>query len=156
MTASFGTSRRTALTFLEITARRVRPGPLVLLLCVTPTRSKPHRSHWRRSSSTSASCSSSGIIKAPIRCIRWFLFAAVRPRVPRVAGAASSRVPSCTPAVPWCWATRGACISVGLHLPRNFSGVRTCHNNQYDAVMFGVLLSTRASLCHLPLFEQAT
>ncbi|XP_077506084.1 uncharacterized protein LOC144115531 isoform X9 [Amblyomma americanum] len=47
MTASFGTSRRTALTFLEITARRVRPGPLVLLLCVTPTRSKPHRSHWR-------------------------------------------------------------------------------------------------------------
>ncbi|XP_077506082.1 uncharacterized protein LOC144115531 isoform X7 [Amblyomma americanum] len=133
MTASFGTSRRTALTFLEITARRVR-----------------------RSSSTSASCSSSGIIKAPIRCIRWFLFAAVRPRVPRVAGAASSRVPSCTPAVPWCWATRGACISVGLHLPRNFSGVRTCHNNQYDAVMFGVLLSTRASLCHLPLFEQAT
>ncbi|XP_077506078.1 uncharacterized protein LOC144115531 isoform X3 [Amblyomma americanum] len=56
MTASFGTSRRTALTFLEITARRVRPGPLVLLLCVTPTRSKPHRSHWRGSELLGLAC----------------------------------------------------------------------------------------------------
>ncbi|XP_077506079.1 uncharacterized protein LOC144115531 isoform X4 [Amblyomma americanum] len=34
MTASFGTSRRTALTFLEITARRVRGSELLGLACV--------------------------------------------------------------------------------------------------------------------------
>ncbi|XP_077506081.1 uncharacterized protein LOC144115531 isoform X6 [Amblyomma americanum] len=44
MTASFGTSRRTALTFLEITARRVRS----------------------RSSSACASCSRSGIVQGAV------------------------------------------------------------------------------------------